>query len=174
MSKSLNDCASKILSMPYVAWAIVAASVGSLAFAFTMQYGFDIQPCILCLWQRVPFGVAAIFAMVAYFWRPYGMCTLVLLGGCAVAFFVNTGLAFFHTGVERHWWLGTNGCTITPLHGASVQDWKEQLMSMAVGHCDQISWTFLGLSMANWNVLFSLALALFASIAVFRGYKAKS
>jgi disulfide bond formation protein DsbB len=160
--------------MPTAALLIIAASLGSLAFALIMQYGFDIQPCILCLWQRVPFVLAAALAAAACIGKPYGARAQILLGLCAAAFLVNTGLAFFHTGVELHWWAGTRGCAITPLHGASIQDWKAQIMSMAVGHCDQISWTFLGFSMANWNIPFSFGLAVFSGASAFQGCKAKS
>lgn len=159
------DYAKKLLSMPHAAIAIAVASLGALAFAFIMQYGFDVQPCVLCLWQRVPFGLAAALAASALAMRPYDARAKILLLLCAAAFLANTGLAVFHTGVERHWWEGTRGCAITPLHGATIEDWKQQIMRVATGHCDQISWTFLGLSMANWNIPFSFALALFSLTA---------
>lgn len=166
MSKSLCGCFSKLFAMPNAAIIVALASLGALIFAFTLQYGFDIQPCVLCLWQRVPLGLAFALGITACIWRPYGRHARILLSLCGFAYFINVGLAFFHTGVEQHWWEGTRGCAITPLHGTTVQDWKEQLMSTVVGHCDQISWTFFGFSMANWNILFSSALAIFCIAAV--------
>ena len=150
--------------MPKAAWLILAAAGLSLAFAFIMQYGFGYQPCILCLWQRVPFAAAIILAGLALLpscARCAGSCS----GLCALVFFIGAGLAIFHTGVERHWWLGTEGCTITPLSSAGAEDLRTQLLHTVVARCDEISWKFLGLSMANYNVLWSLLLGLFALCA---------
>lgn len=171
MPKLSCDCLSKFLAMPKAAALIFAASLGSLIFAFIMQYGFNVQPCVLCLWQRVPFGLAAVLALMAIIWRPYGGHTRALLGVGAALFLANAGLAFFHTGVEQHWWLGTSGCAITPLHGDSIATMREKLLTMAAARCDEISWTFLGLSMANWNLPFSLALAIFSFLAARRAHR---
>ncbi len=159
------------LTVPKAAALIFTASALALIFVLIMQYGFDVQPCVLCLWQRVPFGVALLLSLAAYLWWPYGLRTQILLGLCAAAFAIGAGLALFHTGVELHWWLGTSGCSIQPLNGTSVEDLRTQLLHTVVARCDQISWTFLGLSMANWNVPFSGALAAFSAYAALRGRK---
>lgn len=159
-----RDSCKNFLAMPKAAWVIMAATAVSLVFVFIMQYGFGYHPCILCLWQRVPFVAAIILAALALT-PALRTQAPVLLGLCALAFFIGASLAIFHTGVERHWWLGTEGCTITPLNGGSVEDMRTQLMHTVVARCDEISWTFLGLSMANYNVVWSLVLGLFALCA---------
>lgn len=141
----------------------MVVSLGALAFALTMQYGFGVVPCQLCMWQRAPFVGAAFFALIASVARPYGNHTRWLLGLCALLFFANTGLAIFHSGVERHWWEFHSSCTGSVLDHLSVEALRQQLLGTPVVRCDEISWTLLGLSMANWNIFFSLALALFAS-----------
>ena len=154
--------------MPKAALAIVAVAALSLGFAFLMQYHFGYEPCVLCLWQRLPYAVAGLLALAAFVIKPYGRTARMLLTLCGVAFLIGAVLAGFHSGVERHWWAGTSGCAIQPLHGTSVSGWREQLLHMTVARCDEISWTFLGLSMANWNVPLSLALAAFAKLAAQR------
>ncbi len=160
----LHACADKYLAMPKAAAIILAASLFSLGFVFIMQYGFNYQPCILCLWQRVPYGLAIIFSLLCLI-PGLRRHAPILLGLCALTFLIGAGLAVFHTGVERHWWLGTSGCAIAPLDGNSVEDLREQLLHMAVARCDQISWTFLGLSMTNYNIVWSLVLAAFSLCA---------
>jgi disulfide bond formation protein DsbB len=164
----IQTCCPKILAMPKSAALIFMAAAGALIFAFIMQYGFDVEPCVLCLWQRVPFAVAALLSLTALLWKPYGHLTIIILMICAAVFAVGAGLAIFHTGVELHWWLGTSGCAIQPLHGSSVEDLRTELLHTVVARCDQISWRFLGLSMANWNVPFSSALAIFSGSAASR------
>ena len=139
--------------MPLAAWLIALMAVGALAFAFVVQFGFGIEPCILCLWQRAPFGIAAMLTIAA------------ILIACTVVFLIGAGLAVFHTGVELHWWIGTTGCSIQPLHGSSPEDLRLELLRTAVARCDQISWTLLGFSMTNWNIPFSLGLALYSALS---------
>jgi disulfide bond formation protein DsbB len=154
----------KLFTMPNTARFILAAALAALLFAFTVQYDFGVQPCILCLWQRVPYGLVILLAGLACLpaMRPHAPVMLVL---CAGIFVIGAGLAIFHTGVELHWWLGTSGCALTPLHGSTPEDLRTQLLHTVVARCDEISWTFLGLSMANWNVGYSLILALFSFCA---------
>jgi disulfide bond formation protein DsbB len=156
------------LVMPRSGWLIFATSVAALVFALIMQYGFALEPCVLCLWQRGPFIVAALLALTACLKKPYARETQILLAACALVFVVGAALAFFHTGVERHWWLGTSGCAVQPLKGSAPEDLRWQLLHTDVARCDQIAWTFLGLTMANWNIPFSLSLAAFSLLAVRR------
>lgn len=148
----------------------MAASAAALLFALVFQYGFGFDPCILCLWQRVPFVAA--FLLAALSLAP-GLRKVapVFLALCAGAFLIGAGLALFHTGVERHWWLGTSGCAITPLNGATPADLRTALLGTPTAHCDEISWSFLGLSMANYNIPLSLLLGGFAALAAIKARK---
>ena len=155
----------KILSLPLAAKLLFAVSLGSLFFAFVMEYGFGLQPCILCLLQRAPYVGTAVLSLAAWVWTPYRRQSVVLLGLCAAVSLAGMGLAVFHSGVELHWWTGTSGCAVEPLLGTSADEMREALLRTVAPRCDQISWTFLGLSMTNYNVGFSLALAFFAAAA---------
>ena len=166
--KNLSGLLAQALSFPASARILAALCAGSLVFAFILQFMFGVDPCILCLWQRVPFTVGLLLALLAGFCPPARKFAPIILGLCAVTFLTGEGLAIFHTGVEQHWWLGTSGCAITPLSGAGVEDLRTQLLHTVVAHCDQISWTFLGLSLANWNVPLSLSLAVFSGLAAKR------
>ncbi|MDR3423575.1 MAG: disulfide bond formation protein B [Alphaproteobacteria bacterium] len=155
----------KILAWPLSARLLLAANIGYLLFALTMQFGFGDQPCILCLWQRIPYGAAAVFSALALVWKPQGRRTAALLGLCALVYLAGMGLGIFHTGVEQHWWLGTSGCTVQPLRGSSPEELRQSLLQTISPPCDKISWTIFGFSMANLNIAFSLALAFFAAAA---------
>ena len=157
-----------LLIPPRAAYVLLTATGGALAFAFVMQLGVGLDPCILCLWQRVPFAVTAVLALTTIVWKPSRRHTRWLLTLCAVALMLNVGLAAFHTGVERHWWTGTSGCAIQPLGQGDIASLREQILNTVVAHCDIISWSLFGLSMANYNVPFSLALAVFAALAARR------
>ncbi|OFW87830.1 MAG: hypothetical protein A3J37_01345 [Alphaproteobacteria bacterium RIFCSPHIGHO2_12_FULL_45_9] len=138
----------------YVALGIVLMSILALAGALTAQYGFNLRPCELCLIQRVPFVLTIILAILAYFWDAKRIPLIALSG---VAYLVNSGIALFHSGVERKWWAGLTGCT-TPDMSGSIEDLMKRIQETAVVRCDEIPWSFLGLSMANYNVVFCLGL----------------
>jgi disulfide bond formation protein DsbB len=151
------------LSMPFASRILLASSLCALLFVFVMQYGFGLHPCVLCLWQRVPYGVTSALSLLALLWKPYRLHTTVLLGLCSAVYLIGMGLALFHTGVEHHWWLGTSGCAVEPLHGGSPDDIRESLLHTIAPRCDEVVWTVLGFSMANLNILYSLILAFFAA-----------
>jgi len=73
----------------------------------------------------------------------------------------NAGLGVYHSGIEWHWWPGPQECSgvIPDLSGGSL---LEQLQRTRVVRCDEAPWRFLGLSLAGYNVLISLALAAIA------------
>ncbi len=156
----------KATSLPLAAALVFLASAGALVIAFILQHGFGLAPCSLCLWQRLPYGIAAVIALLALAWKPYRHQTVLLLALCAAAYIGGAGLAFYHSGVELHWWKGTDGCESQILQSTSIDELREALLKAAEPRCDVIQGTFLGLSLTNWNVLAFLGLAFFAILAL--------
>jgi disulfide bond formation protein DsbB len=129
--------------------SITAFCTAALLMALTSQYAFDMEPCILCLYQRAPYVIAAILGLVGYRMAlrdHYRACAfMVFLAG--IALIANSMLAFYHVGVEQHWWKSAfEACTFDPTKI------REAAYKPAVP-CDQIPWSFMGISMAGYNVL---------------------
>ena len=141
---------------------IALASAGALAAAFLAQYGFDLQPCILCIYQRWPYAVALEASLLALLLAGRRAPLTALLGLCALAFMVNAGIAGYHVGIEQHWWAGTEACTGPSGEAASVQELLAQIQAAPVVRCDEVAWSLFGISMAGYNLLASLALAVFS------------
>lgn len=81
-----------------------------------------------------------------------------------LTFSANAVIAAYHTGVERKWWKSfLEGCSTPDLSG-SIDDLMARIQAAPVTTCDAIPWVdpILGLSMANYNVLFCAALAAIA------------
>lgn len=136
---------------------ILLAAAGSLAMllgAFAFQYIGGMAPCKLCLWQRWPHAAAVLIGIVAYLTRNR---TLPYLG--AVAALTTAGLGLYHTGIERHWWQGPTTCTSGSVDGIATSDLLDQILAAPVVQCDQVAWEMFSLSMASWNMLASLVLA---------------
>jgi disulfide bond formation protein DsbB len=127
-----------------------------------LEHVMDVQPCILCLWQRVPFVVAGALAALALLPALPAGARRGLVVLCGVAFLVNFGIAVFHVGVEQHWWEGTAQCT-APAGGAptSLADMREALKNPPkLARCDEVGWSLFGLSLPGYNVILSLVLGL--------------
>lgn len=150
--------------MPYVALAIMAASLVSLVTAVTLQHVFEIQPCILCIFQRGPYAASLFLATLAYLFKKNDVAVKTLLSLTALSFLINVGIAGFHSGVERGMWQGTNSCEVTPIDGklAFQEMSAADLLATAAADCDEIPFAILGISLANVNVFFCFGLALFA------------
>lgn len=135
-----------------------AGSAALLLGALAFQFIGGLAPCPLCIWQRWPHVVAAIAgvlgaSVLARLARP-----LAGLGGLAML--TSAGLGVYHTGIERGWWPGPPTCA-APGNTAdlSTDELMGRIMSAPLVRCDEVAWEMLGLSMASWNAVASLALA---------------
>ncbi|RMA42434.1 disulfide bond formation protein B [Rhodophyticola porphyridii] len=148
---------------------ILLSGLGSAALllaAFGFQHIGGLAPCAMCLWQRWPHAAAIAIAAVG---AAVPAAAIAVLGGLSMV--VNAGIALFHTGVERDWWEGPQSCT-----GAAGQDLgamsASDLLATDTGPrivlCDEVAWEMLGLSMASWNGLASVALAMIWFAAAMR------
>jgi disulfide bond formation protein DsbB len=149
--------------LPALLIAFVAAD--TLAGAWFFQLVLDIRPCPLCLEQRyayylaVPLGLALAFAASRRAPQP------VLLAGFAVlllAALANAWLGGYHAGVEWKFWEGPTDCSGPVANLGSAGNLLERLDTEKVIRCDEVQWRFLGLSLAGYNVLISLAMAAIA------------
>ena len=166
-----SRCTSQIRQIPsqYMALAVAGFSILALGSALIAQYLYHLRPCELCLVQRYPFGITIFLGLLAFFWASKRIPLIALSG---VVFIINSGIALFHSGVERKWWAGLTGCTSPDMSG-SIEELMKRIQETAVTRCDEIAWSFMGLSMANYNVIFCFALFLVCSIYVYSAMNRK-
>jgi disulfide bond formation protein DsbB len=149
-------------------FGFAAVSAMALAAAYVSQYGYGLQPCVLCIYQRIPYAIViALGIMGLWFSGKSPKAGPYFLAGIALTFFANTVIAFYHTGVERHWWKSfLEGCAVPNIEG-NITDVLARIEATPPVRCDEIPWTdpLIGLSMANHNVIVCLALAMAALYA---------
>lgn len=149
------------LTPPYVPWAglaLATASAAALAMAFLSQYGFDLQPCVLCVWQRWPHGAAILLGLAAWGLRGLPAASTAALALAVLAELATGGVGAFHVGVEQGWWQGTAECGSTSAAN-DLAALKAQIMNQPMVRCDEVAFAVLGISMAGWNALLAAALA---------------
>jgi disulfide bond formation protein DsbB len=160
---------------------LLLASIAALASAFVAEYGFGLKPCPLCIYQRIPYAVVIAIAFPAFiagsvalkkrprdkhgeriFYYSVLLSTLALLTDAAIA--------FYHVGVEQHWFAGLQTCSGNTFHGDADAVLAQMLETDAV-RCDVPAFVFLGLSMAGWNMLYAFALGLLGIAGLVRKYE---
>ena len=138
----------------FICLFIAAASADLLMIALAFEHIGGYLPCSLCIAQRWPHLFIILFGLVGFvFHQPKQH--LALQGALA---FAIAGIALYHVGVEQAWWAGPSGCS-ADMATSDLASLTDALLAAPMVKCDEIAWSFLGLSMAAWHMLASLSLA---------------
>jgi len=148
--------------------AIAVAGAATVLGAWLFQYGLGLKPCPLCLEQRYAYYFAVPLAVMVLLGDHVGASRKVLLAALiaiTLGMLYNAGLGVYHSGIEWKWWAGPQECSGSLDDLATPGGLLERLQSISVVRCDEAAWRFLGLSLAGYNALISLALAAIAGWA---------
>lgn len=150
-------------------WLGFAICVALLGYAWYAQAILQLEPCPLCIFQRVGVAVAAVLFLLAALHHPrrwgapvYGALLLIAaLATMAVA--------------ARHLWIQHLPEGSVPACGATlsymldvfpIADVVRKVLTGS-GECARITWTFLGLSMPGWVLLAAAGLGALGACANF-------
>ena len=165
-----------LLASPRLANVLgLLACAGLMGYALYAQYALRLDPCPLCIFQRIALlGLAATFALAAL--HPAGrtgrrayavLIALVALTGVVVA--------------GRHLWVQSLPADRVPACGPGLDFIFEtfplfealQVVLSGSGECHAVTWSLLGLSMPGWVLLAFVVLGAFGFAANWRGAGAK-
>jgi disulfide bond formation protein DsbB len=146
------------------------ACAGLMAFALYAQYGLGLEPCPLCILQRVAVTALGVVFAVAALHGPTGPVRFIygLLALLAAA--AGAGVA------GRQVWLQNLPKDQVPACGPGLDFMLDtfglgevlQMVLSGSGECAEVAWRFLGLSMPGWVLVCCVALGLFALWVNFR------
>lgn len=138
---------------------LVASGAMLAAAILYFQNYLGLQPCPLCLQQRywhwavVGMSVLAlVVTRVRPAWTSWAIVIigLVLLGSAA--------MGAYHVAVEQKWVVAQ--CDVGGAIDPSELGWDNIGDNLRLPRCDEIAWSLWGISMAGYNALISLLLAL--------------
>jgi disulfide bond formation protein DsbB len=139
------------------ALVIFSIALATLAGAWVFEY-LGYAPCELCLWQRWAYYAAIPFSLLVALAAPrQPRLARVGLGVLAAVWLGSMAFGIYHAGVEWKWWLGPSTCGSQPGFSGGLPD-----LGAPVILCDTAAIRIFGLSLAGWNALISLGLALVA------------
>lgn len=149
--------------------AIFVLSAATILGAWYFQYVLKLPPCPLCLEERLPYHIviplSLLMAIAAFVRAPRALITVGFVAILA-AVLCGAALGAYHAGVEWRFWPGPTDCS-GPLTDLTAKGpLINQLQSIHVVRCDEAAWRFLGISLAGYNVLISLALAAIAAFGL--------
>ena len=141
----------------------IGVPLGLLGGAYLSQYGFGLAPCEMCWWQRYALFTALPLALFAWLHPPARVMNALALLGILVGGLIGG----FHAGVEYGWWEGLTACSTGVRAGSG--DALDAIMNAPVIRCDVAPWSLLGISLAGWNFLISVPLALLGLVRLGKG-----
>jgi len=144
------------------------ASSSAIIFALYYQYFENFQPCSFCIYQRIPY-ILIIFVFLTYLIfkrKKYFFENIILF-----LFFTSLIISTTHFGIEQGFWTFKTSCTNEIEDFDNIEQLRLSLMEVPIAKCDEILWSYKGISMAGYNVLFSLINVL---LSIFYRYKVRS
>ena len=140
-----------------------AACAGLLAYAYYAQMVLHLEPCPLCIFQRVGVFALGIVFLIAAAHDPVGWGRRVYALLLAAAALSTIGVAV------RHLYIQSLPEGSIPACGASL-DFMLKVFSLSEvlvkvltgsGECAKVTWSFLGLAMPAWVLIAALALGVY-------------
>ncbi len=142
---------------------LICAVISScmLGGAFLFEYFGGLAPCKMCIWQRWMHIALTLSALLGLLCPIETKVKPALLFVFLIAL-ASAVIAGFHAGVEWHFWDGPAGCVSAIDSSTEIAFQVDQLLNTPVVRCDDVPWSLFGISMAGWNAIFSLDIAVFA------------
>lgn len=142
-------------SIRLVYFLLFAACTGMMVVALIMQYVFSMDPCPLCITQRIFVVAAGLVALAAALHNPATTGKNIYAGLGALASLVGGGVS------TRHVWLQNLPEDQVPACGPGLSYMFEalpfqealSLLFAGDGNCAEAGWTFLGLTIPAWTLI---------------------
>jgi disulfide bond formation protein DsbB len=144
--------------------AIFVACLGLNAFAiYYLQEWVGLEPCPMCILQRVAFFAIAAIALVGAIWNPRGTALKSLATLLTLFAIAGAGVAIRHSYLQ-HFPPKTETCGTDLEYLLNTFSLAEAFPKIfaGTGSCSQVSWKFVGLTIPEWALAWFFAFALAA------------
>ena len=146
-------------------------SLISISSALIAEYFFNLQPCELCLKQRHPYYLILVCLVFIFIIKNLNKIVFYLLIQLSAVY--GLFYSIWHVGVENKILRGPSGCSVMLTNSESASDLKAQILSKQVISCDEVIWSFFGISAASINTLVLLVIFILNAIYLLKNYGIK-
>ena len=135
---------------------ILAFSILSLSIAYFIQYVLGHKPCNLCIVERIPYIAAIILISLVFILNKYQKIISSLI---LIFFIFGAVVSFYHFGIEQGFFSESLVCDLGNSQPLNKEDLLNQLKKTEIVSCKDVTFRFLGLSLATINTVISLILS---------------
>ena len=135
---------------------ILAFSILSLSIAYFIQYVLGHKPCNLCIIERIPYIAAIILISLVFILNKYQKIISSLI---LIFFTFGAVVSFYHFGIEQGFFSESLICELTSSETLNKEELLNQLKKTEIVSCKEVTFRFLGLSLATINTVISLILS---------------
>lgn len=141
-----------------------ALCLALMAAALVLQYSLNLEPCPLCILQRVFVIALGMVMLIGALHNPRGTMTIVY--GAVILLIAIAGVVV----AGRHVWLQHLPADQVPECGPGLQYMLDAfplnetvaMVFKGSGECAEVQWRFIGLSIPEWTLIIFLGLCAFA------------
>ena len=139
----------------------------ALSSAFFIEYILGHQPCNLCLFERIPYGLSLVLISAIFILRKNEKFFTLLL---IITFVFSLAISFYHYDIEQGFFEESAVCGVKDLsENITKKDLLKQLSEKTVS-CKDVTFRILGLSLTSINIIVSL-IFIIAFIKIYNNYE---
>ena len=135
---------------------ILAFSILTLSIAYFIQYVLGHKPCNLCIIERIPYIAAIILISLIFILNRYQKIISSLI---LIFFIFGAVVSFYHFGIEQGFFSESLVCDLGNSQPLNKEELLNQLKKTEIVSCKDVTFRFLGLSLATINTVISLILS---------------
>ena len=140
----------------YILVGILSFSISSLLIAYYIEYALGHKPCNLCLIERIPYFISFILtSFVLLLNRLEKIISIIIL----LSFIFGTIVSFYHFGIEQGFFNESLVCNLGNGEALDKEQLLKQLEQSTVTSCKDVTFRFLGISLATINMIISIILS---------------
>ena len=132
---------------------VFAISFFSLAAAIYIEYILGFKPCLLCIYQRIPYAIALLTSLTAFFVGNKNIFIIIL----GLIFLVGIFLSGYHVSIEKGFIEPIFSCTGENIEALEKEEILKSLNNIKPD-CKDVDFSIFGISLATLNLINSFVL----------------
>ena len=146
-------------------------SIFSVSFALIAENFFGLQPCELCLKQRHPYYLFILVILLSFVFQHFNKFLISIFLQITVVY--GLFYSIWHVGVENKLLDGPAGCSAGLSISKDTLSLKEQILNKQVISCDEVIWSFFGISAASINTILLIFIFIINGLYMYMYYVKK-
>ena len=145
---------------------IILLCITSIFYAFFVEFFLGYKPCILCKYQRVPYILGLIFALIGFV-KPSNKRVIFFI---FLTFLISMTLSGYHVGIEQELYQSVFSCSDNNL-GLLEKGKLLESLKVINPDCRNVNFAVFGVSLATINLILSFVIS---SVSYYLYYNAKN